>query len=363
MPAVRFVRYSKCQSLTVSGLVRNQPIRPPDITCANPRPPFTVFPKCAESIEAWRARTLQNSARGQDVPYCYRGCQSPTVFRPVDAVLRQVHLMKPASETTVSLQEMLDICDTEGNNQNGVDSNPVVAIPGGTVEKGLAFLRVCLAIKADLSSRKLKTDTLQFSKESGENEEACRFVRLDSIGVKLRFRGCRSDRLGLVKGDVTKGPESSSPASFEKVREKWVPESSPEVREKHKWRAEIKAQKAELTEDIEPPSSIPSFYQEQTRARYNTHTAMEQDYMQLGYAASARLAIPPPMRMSVGQGPSNVATPHPARALPFTTMDLIPDLSASADSISSDEDEQTEDEDSSHSAPMGIQVPRIRNPE
>ncbi|KAI4262309.1 MAG: hypothetical protein L6R42_002511 [Xanthoria sp. 1 TBL-2021] len=40
-------------------------------------------------------------------------------FHPVDAVLRQVHLMKPASEGTISLQEMLDICDTEGNNQNG----------------------------------------------------------------------------------------------------------------------------------------------------------------------------------------------------------------------------------------------------
>lgn len=27
--------------------------------------------------------------------------------------------MKPANEGTISLQEMLDICDTEGNNQNG----------------------------------------------------------------------------------------------------------------------------------------------------------------------------------------------------------------------------------------------------
>ncbi|KAL8671438.1 MAG: hypothetical protein Q9168_004067 [Polycauliona sp. 1 TL-2023] len=40
-------------------------------------------------------------------------------FHPVDAVLRQVHLMKPANEGAISLQEMLDICDTEGNNQNG----------------------------------------------------------------------------------------------------------------------------------------------------------------------------------------------------------------------------------------------------
>lgn len=27
--------------------------------------------------------------------------------------------MKPANEGTITLQEMLDICDTEGNNQNG----------------------------------------------------------------------------------------------------------------------------------------------------------------------------------------------------------------------------------------------------
>ncbi|KAL8680675.1 MAG: hypothetical protein Q9186_003160 [Xanthomendoza sp. 1 TL-2023] len=40
-------------------------------------------------------------------------------FHPVDAVLRQVHMMKPSSEGAISLQEMLDICDTEGNNQNG----------------------------------------------------------------------------------------------------------------------------------------------------------------------------------------------------------------------------------------------------
>ncbi|KAL8797947.1 MAG: hypothetical protein Q9182_007093 [Xanthomendoza sp. 2 TL-2023] len=40
-------------------------------------------------------------------------------FHPVDAVLRQVHMMKPASEGAISLQDMLDICDTEGNNQNG----------------------------------------------------------------------------------------------------------------------------------------------------------------------------------------------------------------------------------------------------
>ncbi|KAL8838759.1 MAG: hypothetical protein Q9170_002008 [Blastenia crenularia] len=40
-------------------------------------------------------------------------------FHPVDAVMRQVELMKPANEGTAGLQEILDICDTEGNNQNG----------------------------------------------------------------------------------------------------------------------------------------------------------------------------------------------------------------------------------------------------
>ncbi|KAI4247872.1 MAG: hypothetical protein LQ352_006069 [Teloschistes flavicans] len=40
-------------------------------------------------------------------------------FHPVETVLRQVELMKPANEGTISLQEMLDICDTEGNSQNG----------------------------------------------------------------------------------------------------------------------------------------------------------------------------------------------------------------------------------------------------
>lgn len=42
-----------------------------------------------------------------------------TGFHPADAILRQVELMKPANEGTITLQEMLDICDTEGNNQNG----------------------------------------------------------------------------------------------------------------------------------------------------------------------------------------------------------------------------------------------------
>lgn len=37
----------------------------------------------------------------------------------MEAVLRQIELMKPANEGTITLQEMMDICDTEGNNHNG----------------------------------------------------------------------------------------------------------------------------------------------------------------------------------------------------------------------------------------------------
>ncbi|KAL8736680.1 MAG: hypothetical protein Q9166_000046 [cf. Caloplaca sp. 2 TL-2023] len=46
----------------------------------------------------------------------------------------------------------------------------------------------------------------------------------------------------------------------------------------------------------------------------------------------------------------------------WATLD-VPDLSASIDSISSDEDEQDEVEDRSHTAPMDIKTPRIRDPE
>lgn len=40
-------------------------------------------------------------------------------FHSVDAVLREVELMKPANEGHVSLKELLEICETEGNAQNG----------------------------------------------------------------------------------------------------------------------------------------------------------------------------------------------------------------------------------------------------
>ncbi|KAI4196406.1 MAG: hypothetical protein LQ350_006592 [Teloschistes chrysophthalmus] len=52
-------------------------------------------------------------------------------FHPVESVLRQVELMKPANEGTISQQEMLDICDTEGNSQNGGGSF-IVESHGGT---------------------------------------------------------------------------------------------------------------------------------------------------------------------------------------------------------------------------------------
>lgn len=36
-----------------------------------------------------------------------------------DDVLREIQVMKSGHEAPVSMQEMLDICDTEGNGQNG----------------------------------------------------------------------------------------------------------------------------------------------------------------------------------------------------------------------------------------------------
>ena len=40
-------------------------------------------------------------------------------FHNVEAVLRQVEQMKPSNEGPIQRQELLDICDTEGNAQNG----------------------------------------------------------------------------------------------------------------------------------------------------------------------------------------------------------------------------------------------------
>ena len=60
----------------------------------------------------------------------------------------------------------------------------------------------------------------------------------------------------------------------------------------------------------------------------------------------------------------HLATTPPIYCEPprWTTLD-VPDLSASVDSISTDEDEQDEAENSSHTVPMDIQDPRIRDPE
>lgn len=40
-------------------------------------------------------------------------------FHNIETVLRQVEMMKPANEGPIAMPEMLDICDTEGNSQNG----------------------------------------------------------------------------------------------------------------------------------------------------------------------------------------------------------------------------------------------------
>lgn len=40
-------------------------------------------------------------------------------FHDVNLVLRQVDQLRTANEPPISLKEMLDICDTEGNPQNG----------------------------------------------------------------------------------------------------------------------------------------------------------------------------------------------------------------------------------------------------
>lgn len=46
-------------------------------------------------------------------------------FHNVEAVLRQVEQLKPANEGPIQLNEMLEICDTEGNAQNGGGSSAV----------------------------------------------------------------------------------------------------------------------------------------------------------------------------------------------------------------------------------------------
>lgn len=40
-------------------------------------------------------------------------------YHDVNAVLRQVDQLRPPNEPAIPLKEMIDICDTEGNAQNG----------------------------------------------------------------------------------------------------------------------------------------------------------------------------------------------------------------------------------------------------
>lgn len=40
-------------------------------------------------------------------------------YHEVRIVLRQIDQLRPSTEPVISLKEMLDICDTEGNPQNG----------------------------------------------------------------------------------------------------------------------------------------------------------------------------------------------------------------------------------------------------
>lgn len=48
-------------------------------------------------------------------------------YHPVREVLRQVEQIKPPGEPVVSMEEMLGICDTEGNVQNGGGTFDVMA--------------------------------------------------------------------------------------------------------------------------------------------------------------------------------------------------------------------------------------------
>ena len=52
-------------------------------------------------------------------------------FHNAEGVLRQIELMKPANEGQISLREMMDICDTEGNSQNGGGSFTVTREQAG----------------------------------------------------------------------------------------------------------------------------------------------------------------------------------------------------------------------------------------
>lgn len=75
-------------------------------------------------------------------------------YHDVNIVLNQVQQLRSLSEPTISLDEMMDICDTEGNHQNGggsfttkedasgryvkfePDTNSTVAGPRGSIVPG-----------------------------------------------------------------------------------------------------------------------------------------------------------------------------------------------------------------------------------
>ncbi|OCT47134.1 Stress response protein NST1 [Cladophialophora carrionii] len=64
------------------------------------------------------------------VQACRQLSQSPAAnpegYHPVQAVLRQLETLKVPGEASVSMDEMLGICDTEGNSQNGGGSFEVI---------------------------------------------------------------------------------------------------------------------------------------------------------------------------------------------------------------------------------------------
>ncbi|KAL8852983.1 MAG: hypothetical protein Q9221_002131 [Calogaya cf. arnoldii] len=160
---------------------------------------------------------------------------------------------------------MLDICDTEGSYNQGQTNVVAPSSDSSDYEGNNLYIADVESAGSALASSSAVGASVVVRRSSAVRGAASTTTRTAADLSSRKLKEMPS-------------PESSSPASFENVRGKRVPElcrpsrSSPEVREKHKWRAEIKAQKAESTEDIETPSSIPSFYQEQARAPYNTHS-------------------------------------------------------------------------------------------
>ncbi|KAL8898955.1 MAG: hypothetical protein Q9207_006445 [Kuettlingeria erythrocarpa] len=74
-------------------------------------------------------------------------------FHHVDAVLRQVEMMKPTGEGTISLQEMINICDTEGNNQNGGGSFAIESTEKTGTGTGGTFVKFESGRNTSMSTR------------------------------------------------------------------------------------------------------------------------------------------------------------------------------------------------------------------